>query len=259
MSDADASRADMPGPKPAVDYRLAFTQAEQAYREATATLLELLELHAPEAGEGADFGSQFCHHDGQPYPCDTVSIVHTSHPSLKTAVTRRRAMSETNRETSVSRPSDKAALGPRHPTGSPEDHFQPDPQMGQQHADRTAPLTDDMVTAMAYALSSAFHAKYSLESMRVVARQALSAGLAGCTLVTPPEPDADRDPMGRAKHIWNTGDYSVTAAGDRVAIKTGRDGLGDGIAFTAALARQVAAALIAGADRIEPAGGGQHG
>ena len=87
----------------------------------------------------------------------------------------------------------------------------------------------------------------------------LSAALAGRQVVDLPEPDVRREQLDGAVDVWNIGGWSVTANADRVAIVTGRDGVGDGLAFYADRARKIAAALIAGAERLDRAAGSGSG
>jgi hypothetical protein len=94
---------------------------------------------------------------------------------------------------------------------------------------------------------------------RSAAEDALSAALAGRQVVDLPEPDARREQLDGAVDVWNLGVWSVTANADRVAIVTGRDGVGDGLAFYADRARKIAAALIAGAERLDRAAGSGSG
>lgn len=73
-----------------------------------------------------------------------------------------------------------------------------------------------------------------------------------------PRPDATRERLTGTQYIWRVGGWSVTAQRDcggdpHVGISSGRDGLGGGIGFPASLAREVAQAMFAAADRAEAA------
>lgn len=153
----------------------------------------------------------------------------------------------------VSHITDDAAPGPHHPAGSPEGHFRPDPQMGQQQSDHTA-VTDDMVERAAAVLYGSDDVANRPGYLRK-ARRVLSAGLAGYTPVpNAPEPDMQREQLDGTMRIWNVGGWSVTAKNDSVAIKFGPDGLGDGVAFRPDKVRAVVAAMLAGADLLLAAG-----
>lgn len=69
-----------------VDPDRALAECQRAWKAATVTLLELLDLHMPEAGEGDDFGDVYCQHCGaDEWPCNTVAVIWATHPNLKQA------------------------------------------------------------------------------------------------------------------------------------------------------------------------------
>jgi hypothetical protein len=89
-------------------------------------------------------------------------------------------------------------------------------------------------------------------------RQALRR--VGRTVVELPEPTAWRNRLGGDLDIWPIGGWSVTAGGGTVSISTSTDGLGGGLGgFEPDRARAIAAAMLAGTERIERAGGSQVG
>jgi hypothetical protein len=91
-----------------------------------------------------------------------------------------------------------------------------------------------------------------------LAELVLQAGLADRMVVDPRDPDLQHPLTNGERHVWAVDGWSVIADPGRVGIGTDPHGYGGGdLRIEPAKARQIAAALVAAADKAEePAAGG---